>query len=205
MFSAESRITMTMLTAIVVFTCTWLFANADSTTCPEALACTSKGSPGLNCSDYDTYFNCLSTLPASCGVNQSMAIIKALVQPAKDFCNALTSQLSKINSCLSYGECLQKTTWGQSLNASTQPIETVIEHAFGLLINNFCGVMEDMAACVVNEILAERCSFTNDFSNTTKHAKHDIDDVCNGKGTGGNLMIHAALILIGAVIASFIK
>ncbi|XP_025087426.1 uncharacterized protein LOC112560070 [Pomacea canaliculata] len=192
---------MTMFNAIVVFTCTWLFANADSTTCPEALDCISKDSSGLNCSDYDAYFNCISALPASCGVDQSMVTFKALVQPAKDFCDALTPHLSKINSCPSYGKCLTESTWGQIINPSTQPQENV----FGLLFKSstFCGLLDDMAACVVNE--TGRCSFSNDLSNTMKHAKQNISDVCDGKGTGGNLMIHAALILIAAVIASFIK
>ncbi|XP_025087187.1 uncharacterized protein LOC112559910 isoform X2 [Pomacea canaliculata] len=178
MFSAESRISMTMLTAIAVFTCTWLFANASITPCPQALDCMMTISQSSSCRDTETVFACLSSLRGTCSVNESKVAFKDVVQPTKDMCNAIANHPSDVGSCSTFWPCREKTTFAQVMEASPWQQREMSGHLVSSY--TFCRYAEDMAACFVSENEAGRCTFSTAFLNYMMNTKHRLSKLCEG-------------------------
>ncbi|XP_025087185.1 uncharacterized protein LOC112559909 isoform X2 [Pomacea canaliculata] len=118
---------MTMLTAIVVFTCTWLFANADPKPCPQAIDCMTAD---RNCPSNAT-FTCLSNLRGTCDVDESKVTFSELLPYSQRMCN-------EIFPCETLGACNEDIKLTQIMGASPEEQRAMS----GLLVSSdtFCRV-----------------------------------------------------------------
>ncbi|XP_025087184.1 uncharacterized protein LOC112559909 isoform X1 [Pomacea canaliculata] len=183
---------MTMLTAIVVFTCTWLFANADPKPCPQAIDCMTAD---RNCPSNAT-FTCLSNLRGTCDVDESKVTFSELLPYSQRMCN-------EIFPCETLGACNEDIKLTQIMGASPEEQRAMS----GLLVSSdtFCSFFHDLAACVINEKEAGQCIFSTNFFNYIMDAKQNLTELCGSTGSVAGLVVNTALTLIGAAIASFAK
>ncbi|XP_025087183.1 uncharacterized protein LOC112559908 isoform X5 [Pomacea canaliculata] len=194
MFSAESRITMTMLTAIVVFTCTWLFANADPKPCPQAFDCINS----RTICPSNTTFTCLRNLRGTCDVDESKVTFSSMLPYSQKLCN---DSIPEISPCANnFVDCVKDSKLSQILRAT--PDEQQAMSGFLVSSYTYCSTFRYFAACAINEKQAGRCTFSTVFSNYLINAKQSLNDLC---GSTGGLVVNSALTLIGAAIASFAK
>ncbi|PVD33483.1 hypothetical protein C0Q70_04739 [Pomacea canaliculata] len=196
MFAAESRITMTMLTAIVVFTCTWLFANADPKPCPQAFDCIKVHDECIS----EATFTCLRNLRGTCDVDESKVSFSELLPYFEKICN---DSFSDFHTCDAVGGCLENITISQIMEAP--PDQRNATSGLLVLSDTYCSDLQDFATCVINEKEAGRCTISTEFLNYIMDIKQNLAKLCGSTGSVGGLVVNTVLILIVSAIASFAK